>query len=177
MSELYLETPGKAREKDAKAYLREFIDSGSEINGMGDLDKYDDYDEWLRVTKDCRLGKNLPDGYVGASEYFLIRREDDKIVGMANIRHELNDFLVRTGYGHIGYGIRPDERRKGYATAILAMALERCWELGISEVHVGCDTDNTGSKRAIKKNGGVLFRETENDGVSYLEFIIKQKAR
>jgi len=175
MDELYLEFPDKKHKKDAFAYLREFIDSGSAINGMGRLDKYEDYDEWLKMTIEHHKGINLSDNHVQSSEYFLIRKQDDKIVGMVNIRHELNDFLIERGYGHIGYGIRPCERRKGYATKQLRLALEKCAELGIKKVHVGCNEDNEGSRRTIEKNGGVLYKKGANDGVPYLEFVIELK--
>jgi len=172
MSDLYLEFPSKKRENDAKAYLREFIESGSLINGMGNLDEAESFDEWLTMTRDYHEGKNLPDDWVRSSEYFLIRKEDDRIVGMANIRHEQNDFLIEHGYGHIGYGIRPSERRKGYATKILALALGKCAELGISEVHVGSLEDNIGSRKVIEKNGGVFYQKLINDGEPYLEYVI-----
>ena len=172
MSELYLEFPSKKRQEDALAYLEEFIASGSEINGMGWLDRIADYDEWLEFVGDYHKGVNLKENHVASSEYFLIRKEDEKIVGMVNIRHTLNDYLNKNGYGHIGYGIRPDERRKGYATAQLALALEKCRQLGIEKVHVGCNEDNAGSKRTIEKNGGQLYRKGENDRGPFLEYVI-----
>lgn len=175
MDELFLEFPGKKHKQDARAYLREFIDSGSAINGMGWLDKYEDYDEWLSMTTDYHKGINLDNNHVQSSEYFLVRKKDYKIVGMVNIRHRLSEFLIERGYGHIGYGIRPCERKKGYATEQLRLALKKCAELGIKQVHVGCDEDNIGSKRTIEKNGGRLYKKGENDGVPYLEFVIDIK--
>ena len=174
MSELYLEFPSKERERDAKAYLREFIESGSLINGMGDLDEYDDYDKWLAMTRDFCDGRNLPEDWVRSSEYFLVRKQDNRIVGMTNIRHEQNAYLIEHGYGHIGYGIRPSERRRGYAAKILALALDECKKLGIEQVHVGCLQDNIGSKKAMLKNGGVFYKKLINDGQPYLEFVIDQ---
>ena len=89
---------------------------------------------------------------------------DSKIVGTINIRYKLNDYLLRIG-GHIGYGIRPSERCKGYATKMLALALEKCRELGIDKALVTCDKDNLGSAKTIINNGGVLENEyTESDG-------------
>ncbi|WJH37217.1 GNAT family N-acetyltransferase [Paenibacillus sp. CC-CFT747] len=95
-------------------------------------------------------------GFVEHSTYWLVR--GSRIVGVVNLRHRLNEKLLRIG-GHIGYGIRPGERRKGYATAILAMALQKAGERGIQRVLVTCDKDNTGSARTIQKNGGVLESE------------------
>ena len=68
MNDVYLEFASKEREQDAKAYLREFIESKSEINGMGDLEEYDDYDKWLAVMHDFHEGANLPDDWVSSSE-------------------------------------------------------------------------------------------------------------
>ncbi|GGB06790.1 GNAT family N-acetyltransferase [Macrococcus hajekii] len=79
--------------------------------------------------------------------------EDDRIMGAANIRHELNEALLQTG-GHIGYGVRPTERSKGYATLILKQALEYLKKLNISRALVTCDEDNPASASVIVKNGG-----------------------
>lgn len=80
-----------------------------------------------------------------------------------NIRHYLNDKLFETG-GHIGDGIRPSERRKGYATAMIGLALEECRKLGIDRVLICCDKDNIGSAKSIQRNGGVLENEVEENG-------------
>ena len=67
--------------------------------------------------------------------------------------------------GHIGDGVRPSERRKGYATEMIKLALEECKKLGLDKVLMVCDKDNIGSARSIKKNGGVLENEVLVDGV------------
>lgn len=86
------------------------------------------------------------------TNYFLIAGE--RIVGMVNIRHGLNDYLHQIG-GHIGYGIRPSERRNGYATHLLSEALHVTDQLGIRSVLVTCNEDNTASAKVIINNGGV----------------------
>lgn len=101
--------------------------------------------------------------WVPHSTYWLVD-EWEKIVGAVNIRHRLNARLLNSG-GHIGYGIRPSERRKGYAAALLALALDKTRELGLEQVLVVCDKGNIGSERTIVKNGGRLESEyTEDDG-------------
>ena len=82
-------------------------------------------------------------------------------VGAVNIRHYLNDSLLKTG-GHIGDGVRPSERRKGYATAMIALALEECRKLGIHKVLMCCDKENIASAKSIIKNGGILENEFVN---------------
>ena len=77
---------------------------------------------------------------------------------MIDIRHYLNDFLKEYG-GHIGYAVRPSERRKGYATEMLKLAIEYCRSLGIDRVMLGCYKDNMPSIKTIEKNGGALEKE------------------
>ncbi len=99
-------------------------------------------------------------GLVPSSIYFLM--DEDKIIyGAIDIRHELNDYLLRYG-GHIGYGIRPSQRRKGYASQMLTLALPIAKELGINKVLITCDKNNVGSAKTIMNNGGILENEVIN---------------
>lgn len=98
------------------------------------------------------------DGLVPDSTFFLLDDERDILLGAVNIRHYLNDYLLQYG-GHIGHGIRPSERRKGYATKMIELALEECKKLGIERVLMVCDKDNIGSAKSIIYNGGVLENE------------------
>ncbi|HMF29906.1 MAG TPA: GNAT family N-acetyltransferase [Candidatus Lokiarchaeia archaeon] len=123
-----------------------------------------DFDAMIAKLENQSQGKGLKEGLVPATTYWLARN-DGKILGATNIRHYLNEFLERTG-GHIGMGIRPSERRKGYGTELLRMALKITRDMGITSVLVTCDKDNIASARTIQKNGGVLdSEEEEEDGV------------
>ncbi len=97
-------------------------------------------------------GANLPSDGVPSTSYCLL--VEDKFVGAINIRHSLNDFLLRIG-GHIGYCIRPTERRKGYASKMLALSLVEAKTLGLEQVLVTCSESNVASRKVIEKNGGV----------------------
>jgi len=88
------------------------------------------------------------EGFVPSS--YLVAVVSGKIVGRVSIRHELNDFLRAYG-GHIGYGVVPSERRKGYATEILKLALLICRALNLEKIMIRCDCDNTGSMKVIEK--------------------------
>ena len=87
----------------------------------------------------------VPDGkHVPGTTLFLLDADRNRLIGAVNIRHYLNDNLLKTG-GHIGDGIRPSERRKGYGTEIIRLALIECQKLGIDKVLITCDKDNIGS--------------------------------
>ncbi|HYH01832.1 MAG TPA: GNAT family N-acetyltransferase [Bacillota bacterium] len=108
-------------------------------------------------------GIGLPAAFVPCSTYWMVN-EADKILGVVDIRHRLTPTLRQWG-GHIGYGIRPGERRKGYATQLLQLALDRAQTLGIEKVLITCDKENIGSAKVIMKNGGKLEDEAMVDGV------------
>ena len=87
--------------------------------------------------------------------------DKNKLIGLLSIRYELPENLTEI-YGDIGYGVRPSERNKGYATTMLRYALSVCKEKGRDKVLLGCYKDNLASAATIKKNGGVLARENDN---------------
>ena len=120
-----------------------------------DCHDFDYYLEHLEI-------KEPTPGRVPGSVFFLYDEERDRFLGAVNIRHYLNEELLKSG-GHIGDGIRPSERRKGYGTKMIALALEECKKLGIKKVLMTCDKDNIASAKTIIKNGGVLENEFINE--------------
>ena len=102
-------------------------------------------------------------GLVPDSTFFCYDEKRDIIVGAVNIRHYLNDGLLKYS-GHIGDGVRPSERRKGIATKMIALALAECKKLGIKKVLMVCNKDNIGSAKSIMNNGGILENEILQDG-------------
>lgn len=146
-------------------YINEFYEYGSEINGSGSLDRYlreSTYEAWIeKIIADMDIA-NVKSPRVPALTYFFVREEDDRILGMINLRLALNEFL-RTEGGHIGYSIRPTERRKRYGTRMLQEALKVYDRLGIKEVFVSCDRENLGSSGVIQNCGGKLMAEFYSD--------------
>ena len=116
---------------------------------------YHDFDRYL----DELDFKELSEKHVPTSTFFLLDNDRDRLIGAVNIRHQLNERLLLDG-GHIGDGIRPSERGKGYATEMIRLALLECKKLGIDRVLSCCSKDNVASQRTIEKNGGVLENET-----------------
>ena len=115
---------------------------------------YNDFDYYLNNLE----VKEAVEGKVPDSVFFLLDEERNILLGAVNIRHYLNDYLLKYA-GHIGDGIRPSERRKGYATEMIRLALIECKKMGIDKVLMVCDKFNIASSKTIIKNGGILENE------------------
>ncbi len=141
-------------EKQIREYRKEFLDCGDLLEGASRLREFNSPQDWIAFLNKLKDPSTVPQGRVQLTQYMFVREEDQKIVGMINIRHHLNAYLERYG-GHIGCSIAPSERHKEYATLMLKMALSKCRELGIDRVLVTCNDDNEGSRRIILKCGGI----------------------
>lgn len=139
-------------------YIKEHQKNNSKINGSGGLDRYiKNYEAWLEKLEQDR--QCIPNEQrVPAETYYLVREEDNRIVGMINIRLTLNARLQECG-GHIGYGIRPTERKKGYNKINLYLALICCQNHGIENVYLDSDIDNPGSYKTMEALGGIRIAE------------------
>ena len=163
MSNLYLKFPTIEDEKKVLDFKNEFILSGQKMAGVSSLDEIDLYNVWLEKINNALSKTTCKNGRVPATQYLTYRKEDGKLVGMVQIRHELNDYLLLYG-GHIGDCVRPTEQGKGYATQQIGLALEKCKEMNISKVLITCKKENIASARTIQKNNGVLENEVDKNG-------------
>lgn len=159
---LLLVRPSMEYKDQVLEYKNEFIQDGDDLAGTSYLEEYDAYEEWMKFVLDNE-NESTKHTKVTASVFFAIREEDNKLVGMINIRHKLNEYLYNYG-GHIGYSVRKTERRKGYATKILKIALEKCKKLKMNKVLLTCDVNNIASAKTIKACDGILENEVPNDG-------------
>lgn len=107
-------------------------------------------------------GRNIPVGFHASVTYWVYDDARDVLIGAVTIRPELNAFQQKYG-GNIGYGVRPNERGKGFAKDILAQALAKCREIGLVKVLLCCYRENKASERVILYNGGVLESEVQSE--------------
>jgi len=123
----------------------------------------EDWGAYLRRQARIAAGLDLPYGWVASTQ--LVGDVAGRIVGRVSLRHELNEFLTLFG-GHVGYAVRPADRRRGYATMMLGQTLVRARALGLDRVLVTCDVDNVASAAVIERCGGVLENVQPGDARS-----------
>lgn len=167
IEKFYLENPSMERKKDVIEYMNEHVKYNSAINGTGSFDHvlegetYEECMDRYYKIQDNEYAKSI-DRCPGKT-YFLIRKNDNKLIGMINIRHHLSPKMLVHG-GHIGYGIRPTERRKGYNKINLYLGLLKALEeFNLDKVMLDCDVKNLGSDKTIQALGGVLERTDIDD--------------
>ena len=156
--ELVLIIPSKEMKEEILQYKEEhFKFRDMQVHGSGGLAYYDNFDAWLEHIDSIRQIK--ADGDIQTSTFFSKRLSDGKLIGCIKFHHSLNDELKNGG--HIAYGIRPSERRKGYATEMLRQLLGVARESGLDELHLSVERDNEPSVKTIKRNGGIYERSFE----------------
>ena len=137
------------------AYRQECREADSSMDGCGPLRSSKSKEQWLAHVRAYMDPATVPEGKVQATQFLSIRESDGRVVGMLQARHYFNEYLEKYA-GHIGYSIRPDERRKGYGTEQLRLALTFCKEeLELDRVLITCKSGNEGSRRTILSCGGL----------------------
>lgn len=162
-NQLVLSKPTIELKEEYLSFYQEWIDSGETMVPWVIEKDPSNFEAMVHFLLDSEKGVNLPEGWVPDSTFWLIN-ENNRVLGAVNIRHRLTERLMDRG-GHIGYGIRPTERRKGYATKLLALSLEKVKGYGVDKALITCDESNTASLRTIINNGGIQDTDfIEEDG-------------
>lgn len=156
-NDIILVRPTLELKEKALAYRQEHFQCGEKIIYGSELfDKTESYEEWLSAVTLNTDPKTVNENWVVTDTFFAIRKGDDKIIGIIDLRHTLNDFLK--DLGNCGYSVRPSERKKGYATEMLCKLLQAAKEAGMKELHISVEKENMASIKVIRKNGGVYER-------------------
>lgn len=154
MEELILIRPIDEYAKQIAGYRQEFLDAGDSMDGCGPLRRFEDTEAYIRICKEYENIATVPEGLVVSTQFMLVRKKDNRLIGMIQVIHYFNEFLEKYA-GNIGYSVRPSERRNGYAKEMLKMVLPFCREIGLDKILVACIDGNVGSEKTILANGGV----------------------
>lgn len=158
MNRLKLVLPTLEYKEKLMDYKREFVENGDSMDGTAGLRNAETFEEWYSAFFDNLKEETVREGLVPATTYMAISTNNGRLIGMIDIRHRLNDYLLNFG-GHIGYSIRKSERKRGYATEMLSLALPECAKLNIKKVLITCDKDNVASAKTMINNGAKLENE------------------
>lgn len=154
MDTIKLVLPAEGFLGQAWDYRRECEAADSDMDGCGPIDTSESARQWLADTRAYADPATVPEGKVQATQFLAVRASDGRLVGMLQVRHYFNEYLEKYA-GHIGYSVRPSERRKGYAKEMLRLALPYCKSIGLDRVLIACEPGNPASRRTILANGGV----------------------
>ena len=156
--ELYLVKPSLKYKEPILDFRQEFLTNNEVAYGTQHLYDYTSIEEWLEQVKLNENAETVESGRPPSHEFMAIRKEDDKIVGMINVRYDLTEEMLMY-LGHIGYCVRKSERQKGYAAEMLRLALSEAKKIGLKRVLLTVDSDKSASIATMKKNGAVLENE------------------
>ena len=158
--QLELINPMGDLEEEYRAFVEEFqaIDQGDQLHwSSGSEPNWECFNSLLGRLEDEKHGATLCAWKVPHTTYWLVCEK--RIIGTGDLRHRLTE-PMEEHVGHIGYCVRPSERRKGHGTRMLAMLLEEAAQMGIKEAILICGYDNPGSIGVIENNGGQLMSES-----------------
>lgn len=157
MDTVELITPREEFEASHHSFVEEFRTTGEGVVPWVADEPYDTFAAYVAKLNDGAKGIGLRPGMVPHSTFWLIDSRGE-IVAISNLRHALTEFLLKFG-GHIGYGVRPSVRKRGYATEILRQTLREAHALGLRKIRLTCDKGDVASARTILANGGELDSE------------------
>ena len=154
--------PNESHSKSWEMIIKEFEDLDERVFPQALFNNTHDFTEWLRIVRNYEHGVDLKYHHVPASFYFL-ENDCSLIVGAVDIRHYLSTYLENKT-GHIGFSIRPSERRKGYGVELLKLSKLKADELGIKEPFLACPIDSEIAEKTIIKSGGCFVGVFEHEG-------------
>lgn len=175
MKKLQLVLPNTSYEEQYLEMMNEWISEGGRLNPSALKNNGASFETWLRWIEEDKYEDTCPENSVPQTLYFAVD-ENNTLLGAITIRHRMGELNLIDG-GFSGYGIRPSQRKKGYAKTMLALGIQKLNERGIYDILLTCDADNIGSYKTILANGGRLENEILNeDGVLVKRFWIHTKS-
>lgn len=164
---LQLEFPNLSHKQPYLDMISEWASFETVPTSPGRLFVGENFEDFLSlIEKDVTVN---PDG-VNSHLFFLV--EEGRILGAIQIRHSIDHPRLIEVWGHIGYGIRPSERGKWYATEMLRQALLEAQKIGLEKVLITCLDDNVASAKVIENNGGIFERFAERDWKQFRRYWI-----
>lgn len=135
----------------------------------------DSYDQVLKKIESIKYQDDLVNQIAQSSVFFLIDDITHRVLWFYWFRHNLQYWNDHEIGWHLGYGIRPSERKKWFASKWLHLLLEEIKKLWFSEIFVTCDDDNIWSWKVIENNWGTLQKMILRKWVAGRRYLIQLK--
>jgi len=166
MEAITLLKPTTEYSEDIMQFRQELLDANDadSFAGCGSLRQCQTAEEWIQALEKMESVDTCPSGSVPSNTYIAVRLSDNRIVGVIDLRHHIDHPILGLWGGHMGYTVRPSERRKGYAVEMLKQNLGKCRERGMDKVMITCSRDNPASEKVIIANDGIFEKEVLVDG-------------
>lgn len=158
---LNLVKPSLALQAAYEAMMKDWQSDLENITPFTLREEQPDFGQLVHRLQGYAKGENL-NWDVPHHTYWALN-QNQEIVGVVNIRPHLTERLLQ-GPGHIGYGVSPSHRRRGYATEILKQSLRLLYTMGTSKAMLSTSLDNEASAKTILANGGVFTRKGMHKG-------------
>lgn len=175
--ELLFIEPSMTFADEITAYRQEMLDEGSSFDGCFSMKRMPDPMEYIDYCIGWANPNRAADEHGAWGNVLMVfRKSDMKMVGCMQVHNVLTQ-RMKDFTGHVGYSVRPSERRKGYAKRMLARALEFLTAFGFKEVYVSCEPTNIASRKTIVANGGeyIETKYLECDNVNLERYRIRIK--
>lgn len=172
---ILLRKPAKEDVKEIETFRGEIYQAGDKdaFAGCFGLDSCESVEAWIEKVELQSRPECCPKDRVPSDVYLAVRVQDNRLVGVIDLRHHIDHPVLREWGGHIGYSVRPGERGKGYAKEMLRQNLLNAKSLGLKRVMITCDSDNSASEKTILANGGVLEKEIFVEGTPMKRYWIE----
>ena len=175
VSDFYFIEPNLRFARQITEYRNAMLAAESSMDGCLSLKRMPDPREWVDYCLEWgNPQRELGEKGIRGTLLMCVRKSDEKIVGMVQIRR-IPEGHEKAYMGHIGYSVRPDERKKGYAKRILGKSLEYLkYGLMVDRAEISALPENEASRRTILSNGG-YYRDSvyiEEEDVTLYRYYI-----
>lgn len=157
-------------EEQVMEYKRSFLANNDSLAGGSSLKRANTYLEWLEDLENKKINK--PGSSLVPSTSYLAVDENNKLIGLIDLRHTIDHPILSSYGGHVGYSVAIDEREKGYAKEMLRLVLLEAKKLNITKLLLTCQEGNIASEKTIIANGGVFDKTICVEDKKYKRFYI-----